>query len=446
MKTERVAIPVMAAIPWDTTEYCCKLEGGFISSLLGLGQILKLYRLWDGTDEEIQTMMEQVEKGLLGLMGFPCCDDAITSIRQSKGGYMVGVRPDGTEQRISSVYNSTSYAEMPETQSMENAGNNVCAGVRLLVDRLLEDVLYSLDQAQFAADTGQAIAQGISALVDLVTLGAFPLEDVYDGAQEFFFTTAELGISGLKLAFSDPDVRDKMVENIYCAIMESSPYLLTDEIYLNAVSGLPLLEAQSTVLSFFMRGFSTLGEPNWDRIYRLYNLGALGSDPTCEAEFDCTPGWILECDLTLSDGGFHALVEYNIGGEYVPGVGWRSTIAPTTNNHRNVGIGITMPEALYTGAGMTFSYEQGVMAGSGTVEWLLVAGGHTFAALPSNTTPPTSPWDATGDEHEGTDAQFIIPVGLDNIGNDPGGVGIIQIARVYGTGTPPTIEGWSLVE
>ena len=83
-------------------------------------------------------------------------------------------------------------------------------------------------------------------------------------------------------------MREKWIENLYCAITNATPKVLTNERYLDSIDGLPLGESQSTILAFFLRGFSTLGEPNWDRIYRLYNLGALSEDPTCAAEFDCS--------------------------------------------------------------------------------------------------------------------------------------------------------------
>lgn len=444
MKKQTVAFPVEVAVPWSAEPKYRRLEAGFIRQLLGLASILTFYRMWDGTDEEIQIVQEQVQKGLQDLMLDACCPDAVVSVARSKGGYMVATQQNGDKTFLNSVYNSAFYDTLNPTQATDNTDNNICAGVRMLVERLLEDILYSLDQAQFAADTGQAFAQGLSALADLLTLGAFPLEDVYDGAQEFFFAATDLGISALKLAFSDPAVRDKMVENLYCAIANASPKLLTDEMYFDAVADLPLLAAQSNLLEFFLRGFSTFAEPNWDRIYGLYNLGALSSDPTCEEEFQCVPGWILEADLTLTDGGLTVQAGASNNGVWVSGTGWTAATSFASGQyHKNMNLEAFFPEATYTGAGMTFTQEWGNIPGGSELWWVLGAGDHAFEII-TNNVAPESPWDVTGAEHTGDRALFVIPVGVSG-DPDPGGFATMTKARLYGVGEPPTIEGWELI-
>ena len=446
MKTERVAIPVMAAIPWDTTEYCCKLEGGFISSLLGLGQILKLYRLWDGTDEEIQTMMEQVEKGLLGLMGFPCCDDAITSIQKGKGGYLVATTGGGDVTIIEDATTVADILAMPEDQALDNLDDNVCAGVRFLADRYWADVMFTLDQAGLVVAETRLAVEGLSALMNSIPLFGQTAGIVFDGWTEFLGNAVAVGIDATKLAFSDPAVRLKYSENLYCAIIDNGN-ILTQEIFFAAAEELPLFESQSTLLAEITKGFYI---PELGTIFstalRWYNMGALGSDPTCEPEFDCTPGWVLECDLTLSDGGLEVAPGVADGGVYVPGVGWEDTLQINSGYyHRNITLKTEFPEAQYTGAGMDFTYTQGTMALDGGAYWVLQAGDHLFGVIPNLSTPPESPWNATGSEHTGTEAAYYIPVGLTEGGGDPGGTATLTKVRLYGVGTPPEIEGWVIL-
>lgn len=445
MELQRVGIPVMSAsIPWDNTPMTVCLEADFVSQLLGLGQILKYYRMWEGTDEEIQSMMANIERGLQALAG-ECCDEAIVSLRRGKNGYLMATNGAGDTTIIENAVSASEILSMPEEQALDNASDNVCAGVRFLAERYWADVDFALDQAALVVDETRTAVDGLSAILNSIPLFAQSAGILFDGWTEFIGQAVAVGISAAKLAFSDPAVRLAYSENLYCGILDNGN-VLTQSIFFNAAEDLPLFETQSNLLAYFSKGFEI---PELGTIFstalRWYNMGALGEDPTCALEFDCEPGWILEADLTLSSAGLEVWTPFNGLGVYVPGVGFKPTTANIGGSyHRNIFLGADFPEATYTGAGMTFTYSQGVMIGSGTAEWYLAAGGEVYGVLPSNATPPNSPWDVTGAEAVGERAYFIIPVGLSESG-DPGGDATMNKARLYGVGIPPTIEGWELV-
>lgn len=287
MKKQTVAFSVMPAVPWGTEERCITLEAGFARQLLGLCGVLTLYRMWDGTDEEIAVVQAQVEKGIAALMGCGCTE-GIESVSRSKSGYLVSIDSEGNRTLLQSFYDNDDIAAMPEEQDAGNNDANICAGVRFMVDRLIDDVLFSLDQAQLAIDGYLTIAETISGLLKLSTLGTSTPFDLVDAFGEWTAEVATLSVATLKLAFSDPAVRHKLEENLYCGITQIGEGALTLEIYDSAVNDLPLLESQSSILATFMRGFEIVSPiTTFDKILRFYNIGALNEDSTCAAEFDC---------------------------------------------------------------------------------------------------------------------------------------------------------------
>ena len=348
----------MPAIPWDTTLYCCELEAGFISSLLGLGQILKLYRAWDGTDEEIEAIMPQVEKGLLALMGSVCCD-GVASMEQTKSGYLVSIDQDGNRTYISSTTTAAEIAAMPTEYGDDHGDDNVCAGVNLVVERLLDDVLFSLDQAQFVIDQYKTGAEALSAIINTIPLLGVPMATAFDGWEEWVTAAATLTISTLKIAFSDPAVKHKMRENMYCNIVNRIGNVFLADDYFDAVGDLPLLESQSAILSSFMRGFDIPATGDiFATVERWYYLGTLNSDNTCAAEFECDDyPWTHEFDFTLSDGGWSAF-KADSGGVapyavYESGVGWKANIA--SGSLTAMHINYLLPNGIYDYCKIDFS-------------------------------------------------------------------------------------------
>lgn len=277
----------MPAVPWDTTLYCCELEGGFIASLLGLGEILKLYRMWDGTDEQIQAQMEQVEKGLLALMGSGCCD-GVEAVLTNKAGYLVSIDQEGNQTILGDTYSRESLASFPSEQPTDLPGDNICAGSRMLVERVLADVLFALDQAQFMVDQYKTASEGLSLLLNTIPLVSVTMGDAFDAWEEWVIAATGLTISTLKIAFSDPAIKDKMTENVYCNTMASPNNMLTYEIYLASASDLPLLETQGAILQRFIASFEIAEEADaFPAIRQWFLLGALNEDNTCEAQFEC---------------------------------------------------------------------------------------------------------------------------------------------------------------
>lgn len=320
-KTTRVSIPVMPAIAWDETVYCLNLEGGFIASLLGLGQILKLYRAWDGTDEEIEAVMAQVEKGLQELMGCVDCD-GIVALETTQGGFLKASFANGVEQYIDQS-SSINLTKMSSTQAEDNNLNNICSGARQMVATMLESVLFSLDQAQLTIDELKLASETANAILSVTFLAAVPTATaIYDSWNEWIFQAGDLGISTLKLAYSDPAVREKWVENIYCGIVDSGSPFLTKAIYAASTEDLPLLESQSTLLEKLFQGLSSeVSDEAYEVALKWYNLGALNEDNTCAAQFDCPGAWCYEFDFTIDDGGWFPTSPYNFA-TYTPGVGW----------------------------------------------------------------------------------------------------------------------------
>lgn len=300
MTTQRVSIPVMSAtIPWDTSKVTVCLEADFISQLLGLGQILKYYRMWDGSDEEIQAMMANIEQGLQDLMT-DCCP-GVASIASGKGGYTRAYYTDGSNQIISNDYSIEQIQAMPTTQADGNVGDKVCAGVKMLSARLWDDILYSLDQADFVIDETKLASEAVSALLGSLSFFGVPIGLAYEGFSELISSAAELSVSALRLAFSDPAVHLAFEENLYCAIMATPNNKMTETIYFNAAEDLPLLESTSTFLANWMDAFGVWPSGDlFQTVLRWYNLGALSEDPTCQAEFGCLDTWCVVLDFTVN--------------------------------------------------------------------------------------------------------------------------------------------------
>lgn len=433
----------MAAIPWDATEVCINLEAGFVSQLLGLAQILKLYRLWDGTDEQIQDMMPQVEKGIAALMGGVCCD-GVASIGTNKAGYIESIDQDGNVTILGDIYDTSQIENFPSEQEIDLPADNICAGSRLLVERILGDVMFSLDQAQYVIDGFKTGAETASAISKTIPLFNITMGEIFDAWQEWVISVAALTVSTLKIAFGDPAVKDKMTENIYCAVMDSPNHMFTEEIYFDAANDLPLLSSQSTVMAKFLAGFDVVGPSDiFESARRWFLLGALNEDNTCSAEFDCDPEWCLTIDLTAHSGLFGVQPYAAAGGVWNSGVGWQATEQFADGGyHHNIAIGTAIPPCEVHSIEAIFDYSAGVKNGDGTFQWWLGAG--TGACTSPATVNETSPWvcDFASNEAEGIIVQ--IPVGVDT--NPTGGSATLTRLTMRGTGIPPEIDNWELCE
>lgn len=448
MSYYRASIPIQdASADRDTSIYCVQLEGWFLTSLLGLGWALAIDAAWQGTEEEVSLAIDAAEEQMIQLMGVLACN-GVSQVGTNKAGYMTALNQDGSTTILGDTYETSQIESFPSEQEVDLPGDNICAGSRMLVERVLADVMFSLDQAQYSIDGFKTGAETASAISKTIPLFNITMGEVFDAWQEWVLSVASLGVSTLKIAFGDPAVKDKMTENIYCKTMDTTNRMFTEETYFDSVNDLPLLESQSSILARFMAGLEVQASGDIYAIAkRWFLLGALNEDNTCEAEFDCTPGWILECDLTLSDGGLGRALGVADGGVYVPGVGWQDTLYIGSGfGHRNIALLGEFPEAIYTGAGMEFTRTAGIIQPVGGADWLLYAGDHAYALIAPTATAPDSPWDVTGEESVGTDARFYIPVGVIESPSDPGGTATMTKVRLYGVGTPPTITGWDLVE
>lgn len=433
-KLEKVGIPVMPAIPWDTTLYNRKLEGGFIASLLGLGEILKLYRMWDGSDEQIEAIMEFVERGLRALMTDACCDDAIVALRKNRAGYLVGTTAGGATTLIENTTTLADLENMPEEQALDNANDNVCAGVKLLSERFWNDVMYTLDQADFVAQQVKLASEALSAILTSIPAVGATAGVLYDGWSEFLTQAATLGISALKLAFSDPAVRLKFEENLYCAIIENDN-TLTSEIFFASTEDLPLGASQSSLLEYFMEGFNInpLGTI-FGTVLRWYNLGALSEDPTCDAEFACTNEWV--CEWLSGDGK----------GDWVVSTAWSYGTYDAVNDRWNsqvssgvitdIGIQLTIPEGCTV---HSISYESelnftAASSRSNSINWKPAVGSETVLVNTFRTGSGT--YNQAIDEQELTNGI----VRLYNGAYGSGSYSRITKITMTGVGTPPCTE------
>jgi hypothetical protein len=288
MKKQTVAFPVMPAVPWGTEERCMNLEAGFARQLLGLCGVLTLYRMWDGTDEEIAIVQAQVEKGIAALMGCGCGGGESATVKQDKSGYLVSVDAEGNITYISNQIDAATIEAMPPTQETDNTDDNVCAGVDFLVERVLADVLFSLDQAQLIVDQVKLVSEGLSAIMNTIPLFGATFGIAFDGWEEWTAQAASLTISTLKVAYSDPAVKLQMRENLYCNITAHINNIFFEEDYFSATENLPILESQSSLLADFMAGFNILPSGDiFDTVLKWYNTGALNESNTCAAEFTC---------------------------------------------------------------------------------------------------------------------------------------------------------------
>lgn len=318
MKKQSVAFSVLPAVPWGDEERCITMEAGFARQLLGLCGVLTLYRMWDGTDEEIAAVQAKVEKGIAALMGCGCFE-GVTGMEVTKGGYVKLTLTDGTETYLDQS-TTINIENVSGEQATDNSTANVCAGARQLVARILESVLFSLDQAQYAVDGYRTMSETASAIMTTI-FWASPtnVDDIFNEWEEWALDVASYGIQTLKLAYSDPAVRDKWVENLYCAIVNTSEQQLTKAIYVESIEDLPILEAQSSLLHALWEGFSVGGVT--DEVYlkavKWFNLGALNEDNTCAAEFECTPGDLI-VTFDAGTGTVPYVIEY---GSVVPFMG-----------------------------------------------------------------------------------------------------------------------------
>lgn len=443
MKKQTVAFSVMPAVPWGTEERCIVLEAGFARQLLGLCGVLTLYRMWDGTDEEIALVQAQVEKGIAALMGCGC-SDGIATIRTNKAGYQESVDEDGNVTILGDTYSTDDFERFPQEQPVDLPTDNICAGSRMLVERMLGDVLFALDQAQFMVDGFKTGTEGLTLLLKTIPLVNVTMGEAYDAWQEWVLSAASLTISTLKIAFGDPAVKDKMTENIYCAVMDSPNHMFTEEIYFDATNDLPLLVDQSTILARFLAGFEVVASGDiFESAVRWFALGALNEDNTCSAEFDCDPEWCLTIDLTAHSGLFGVQPYAAAGGVWNSGVGWQATEQFAEGGyHHNIAIGTAIPECEAHSLEIEFSYSSGVKNGDGTFPWYL--GTESGACSSPATVNETSPWVCDFSTGVATGIIIQIPVGVDT--NPTGGSATLTRLTMRGTGIPPEIDNWELCE
>lgn len=338
----------MAAIPWDDAEVCINLEAGFVSSLLGLGQILKLYRLWDGTDEEIEAIMPQVERGLQALMGCGCFE-GVTSISRTKPGYTAVSYTDGTT--ILEVNQSAEAAAInfPDEQATGNNEGNICAGARQLVERVMADLTFAIQQAKLVLQEYELLASTASGIVNLLGFVGSPVGAIFDAWSEWVFDAGDVGISIVETALADPEVRAKMVENLYCGIMASGGNQLTKEIYETAMNDLPMLTSTSTLLARIFKGLeTTVSDDSYLVAEKYYNLGALNEDNSCSVEFGCLPEWCINMDFRFDDYSEFVTILVDSGGTagsyYGNPKGYIGSTVPAFPTAKILRLRITLPE------------------------------------------------------------------------------------------------------
>lgn len=242
--------------------------------------------------------MPQVERGLQALMGCVDCD-GITALEVTKSGYLKATFANGNEQYIDQSI-TVNVDNVSEDQNPDNALNNICAGVKNLVDRMLGDVLFSLDQAQFTIDQAKLASDTAAAILNTIFFASpFSVESIYDPWSDWIFDAVDLGISGLKLAYSDPAVREAWEVALYCGVVATGTNVLTKAIYEESVTDLPLLESQSSLLARLFQGLeSSVSDGSFSKAKKWYNLGALNEDNSCEVAFGCAPtDWITTFDV-----------------------------------------------------------------------------------------------------------------------------------------------------
>lgn len=375
MKKQTVAFPVMPAVPWGTEERCITLEAGFARQLLGLCGVLTLYRMWDGTDEEIALVQAQVEKGIAALMGCGCFE-GVLSVASTRSGYTRVINADGSVTLLGEKSLEDITAGFPTTQNPSNASGNICAGTRGMVERILEDLLFSIQQAEFAILELKLVVETAASLAAVVTFfTGVQVEGIIDTWGEWILEAGDVGIGALKLAISDPDVRDKMVENIYCGIRESGSNQLTATIYNNAMDDLPILESQSTLLAQIFRGLeTTVSTDSYLMALRFYNLYALNSDNTCEAAFECDDPveWCIILDFTLFE---YASIVSGADKLYVAGSGYRTIDSLNSGTwSRIVQMVIDIP-GVYDITRIEMIGDRTLGPSSQTAFWRIIAGG-----------------------------------------------------------------------
>lgn len=174
------------------------------------------------------------------------------------------------------------------------------------------------------------------------------------------------------------------------------------------------------------------------------NAGVAYADPDADCS-TCT-GWAELLDFEIEDYGFTINLSGAIpNGEYIEGVGYRTTFVPTeTNGYRVVSISRSCA-ALVTHFEMRFEYSQGACFGTGDAAaglWSQSYVNEFYLVFVCDV--PTSPgiWnssDTTGVPVDITQLIAQLIAGAAPDAADPGGVATLKSIRMCGVGTPPGI-------
>jgi hypothetical protein len=284
----RASIPIMdAGEERDTTQYCVELEGWFLTTLLGFAGVLALDLAWSGTPEEVAEAVDAVELQMEKLMGIITCN-GVASVATSKSGYTKVTYQNGTYNYVANKSAAELAENYPNDQPYFPPGDSVCAGARMLVERILADLNFALQQSKLVLAEFELAVETASGLLNMMAFVGIPIGSIFDPWSEWVFEAGDVGIAVIEVALNDPSVISKMTENIYCGIVENGGHQLTLAIYNDAMNDLPMLESTSSLLAHIFRGFdTTVSEPSYLVAERYYNLGTLNSDNTCAAEFEC---------------------------------------------------------------------------------------------------------------------------------------------------------------
>ena len=323
----RASIPVLdASAERDTTQYCVELEGWFLTSLLGYAGTMALDLAWSGSTEEVAEAVDAVEFQMEKLMGIITCN-GVASVARVKSGYVEVINQNGDRTYIADKSAYDQSRDFPEDQPSFPPGDNVCAGARMLVERIIGDLNFALMQSKLVLAEFELGAETAISLLNLMAFVGYPVGSVFDPWMEWVFEAGDVGIAIIEVALNDPAVLSKMTENIYCGIMENIGHQLTIDIYNDAMNELPMLESTSTLLARIFKGFDTaVSEPSYEVAKRYYNLGTLNTDNTCAAEFACDEE-IFCFDVPFEEPD---IVDYNNAAISLTGLGWSNSSTVST--------------------------------------------------------------------------------------------------------------------